>query len=158
VKRRSADFLPYAGAVLLLGALVAACSPVSMKAGVGLPPAMLYEDATVPLTVNVDKERPWRTNTDPSLPSSRVSTRQVQLNLPFIAPGPSDDLVSVGWGSMSIDDILAQGDLERVTYADARKLTILGIYHQLTIIAYGPAKGSEETGPPPGVTGRPPEN
>ncbi len=132
---------------------VAGCT--GAQAGVGLPRAVIYHDYTVPLGVNVDPERPWMTNTDPNLPVAKASTHSVSLNVPGVPPplGYAARALSVGWGEMDLDEFTDKGNLERVAWADARHVSILGIYNKLTINAYGPPGVEPNQGAVPEVAG-----
>lgn len=108
----------------------------SARAGVGLPNAFIYENTKVPMTA----KRPERGSSGLDIPkdlrSSEVETHQIELSIPGLLPPGVSDFLSVGWGDMSTEQALKTGDLPEVLYADAHKLSILGIYTRVRVVSF----------------------
>jgi len=178
-------FAPPLGQVLMAallaataGLLATGCSPTGARAGVGLPPAFIYKNYKVPLTVARPEEGAGpspraleaakamrEAGIEPPIPKGikfpegmkMVKVRTYALS-PLNIPGvPGGGLVSFGWGDMSERRWLEEGGMERFVYADAAELDILRIFNQVTIYAWGlpedvAAEGRpDQTAPPAGV-------
>lgn len=130
------------GAALLL----AGCSPTGTRAGVGLPPAMLFKWTTTPMAA----KRPERGASGLAVPTglnrSEVTAHQIALNIPGVSPPGTGQAASVGWGNVSTAEALRAAQGDEVIFADAEELSILGIYTRLKVITYAtPASAPEPT-------------
>lgn len=120
------------GACLLL----AGCSPTGTRAGVGLPPAVLFKWTTTPMAA----KRPERGASGLVVPTglnrSEVSAHQIALNIPGVSPPGTGQVASVGWGDVSTAEALRTAQGDEVIFADAEEFSILGIYTRLKVITY----------------------
>jgi hypothetical protein len=54
----------------------------------------------------------------------------------LVAPRTSD-ILSGGWGDVSLVTAARNGGITRILYADCEMLSILGIYNRATVYVYG---------------------
>jgi len=127
--------------------------------GIGKPPALVYQNTTTPMwlvrspdgppqrvggapTANLEStERP--SFMDPlTLPANAVVGRSRAFKIGAQIPGipASSRILSVGWGNASLEKAIEDGGLERLTFADAQEIEILGIFHKVVMHAYGPPR------------------
>lgn len=106
-----------------------------------MPPALIYQNTTTPAALEPPED--FRGGAIPipdNLAIGRSRSYMIALDVPFINPvsAPTIDPISVGWGDMSLEAALADGNLERVAYADGQEIEILGIFTKAVLIVYGP--------------------
>ncbi|MCB2155314.1 hypothetical protein KQI84_10535 [bacterium] len=130
---------PLPRAILMAGSAMLFVGCTGARVGVELPSAMIYRDTTAPMTIDRDR----RTGAPTEIPETLNVGRSQSYQLDFSVPGIDWTRgFSIGWGDMSLETALREGNLESVTYADGRQLQILRIFTKAQIIAYGPPEGS----------------
>lgn len=112
--------------------LLAGCTGTKASAGVGPLPGLLITKVTTPIGGGPAGVGP--PISPKGLAEGRATFRGFSARIPLI---PGSEALSVGWGDGSLSRALENGKLAAVTYADAKHLKILGIYSQVTIVAYG---------------------
>ncbi|MDX1972599.1 MAG: hypothetical protein SFY68_08725 [Candidatus Sumerlaeia bacterium] len=133
---------------------VTGCIFVNSRAGVGMPPAVIYKNTTTPAYYNPAYSRPAE-NKIPfaELSTTKVRTYRVGLNIPGLLPPGASSALTVGWGDMSLKKALEEAQFPDVAYVDARETEILGIFNRLDLILYHRGDGAEPLrmiGGPPG--------
>lgn len=127
--------------------------------GIGKPPALVYQNTTTPMwLVRSPDGPPQRVGAPPTesldgaarpsfmdpltLPENAVVGRSRAFKLGAQIPGipASSRILSVGWGNASLEKAIEDGELERLTFADAQEIEILGIFHKVVMHAYGPPR------------------
>jgi hypothetical protein len=127
-------------AALLCTAGLALAGCTNARVGVGTPEAAIYKNVTVPLNAGIDR----RTGDPMVIPETLAVGTSSGYALDFSIPGLEFTRpISIGWGNMSLEKALANGNLERVSYADGQEITILRIFKKARIIAYGPLAAEE---------------
>lgn len=132
-------------ALIAVAAFLAGCSPTNARVGVGLPPAILFRNVRGAMTANRDVVR--QRGGIPILDAPKIGRArayQIQLSPPtgtdFLVDADglqAARVASVGWGDMSLQKALKDGQIETFTHADYREISILGIFTQIDIYAYG---------------------
>ncbi len=130
------------GSLMVLAAVLGGCA----VGAVDLPPAILYDDCTVPLVVRT-KEAEDGVAIPADLVRGVSRAYRVAPSLPGI---PGGFALSVGWGEMALQEAMENGGLAEVTYADARNQSyVFGVYKCSRVIAYGPPKQAPPAASPP---------
>lgn len=111
------------GALLLLAAMTASCA--WYQAPVKPPNGLLFTNVKAPLTVHYD-------NTPVGREAKMYSRRSTKFFQDFLLTG-----LSFGWDDAAIHQIVREGQIEEVAYADYEALCILGIYAEFTVELYG---------------------
>jgi hypothetical protein len=104
--------------VLLSSVLLASTGCVCYTTPVKPPLGGIYTDIKAPLTENFH-------NTPVCQKSGQSSSLYVNFYLQF------------GWDKASIEAAMKNGGLKKVEYADYRMQSVLGIFGQFTVTAYG---------------------
>lgn len=128
---------PRKGVTLLLVSIVAglAAGCNGARVGVSLPPALVYRDVTAPMTIDRDRRTGAPTDIPGTLQVGKAQSYLLDLSIPGVEWTRG---FSVGWGDMSLENALRDGDLAKVTFADGRELQVLRVFTKAQIIAYGP--------------------
>lgn len=110
---------------LLGGVLLAFMGCKSMPTVPVRPPVgFLYTSMKAPLSTNYHQT---------PVASKRVGEAQAKyLYIPF-----TYGLVSFSWGDVGLEEAKTMGGIKEVSYADYEVLSILGIYTEFTVYAYG---------------------
>ncbi len=121
------------------------------RTGIGLPMAMIYENTTTPFRVRPRSQGPPKPLiiTD-DLKETRVRSYRLAANIPGIPA--SSRILSVGWGNISGERAIREGEFRDVVYADAQTISVLGLYTKTVIKAYGLTEGMPDPSnqiPPP---------
>lgn len=121
------------GALALLVVLTSSCAGVwgsSLPAApVQPPPGFIFTNFQAPLDFEFTEKG---VGTDTA--NMRMGESEAQfIYVPFIAPG----LLRFGWGDASLDTAATNGRIDEIHYADYEVLSVLGIYTNTKIRAYG---------------------
>jgi len=103
---------------------------------VNFPDGSLYGNSTVPVTI----KDAMKISDPVQVPQNLAVGRSTSYRVGMALPSPWA-VLSVGWGDMSMQAAQENGNLAEVTYADAKRLTILFLFRKTTLIAYGPKSG-----------------
>lgn len=130
----------FAALAAVAGVAVVGTACTDARVGVGLPRAVIYQNTTVPMKLERNREGPpGPIPIPPDLQVGTCTAYALDFSVPtleFTRP------LSVGWGDMSLEAALADGNLSHMVYADAQQLVILGIFKRARVIVHGPTAGS----------------
>lgn len=123
--------------VALVASLASGCSPTSSRMGVAPPPGWLIHAYKAPMGA-----RPGPRGVilrEENMKVGRASAANFVFPLSRAAAVlPYDgNSVSVGWGNVSLEKAMENGNLTSVAWSDYKELSILRIYTRVEIIAYG---------------------
>lgn len=123
-----------AGAALLSGCLA------NERAGVSLPPGLIYTYQKAPLTAPRD-DGPPKVILPDDVATGTSSFRKIDFSIPTLDYTRG---ASIGWGDGSWKTAMQDGNLEEAYFADVRTLKILnGLYTDIEIVIYGKARDAE---------------
>jgi len=115
---------PKSLALLMLTALIGLTGCAALpKTPVQPPRGRMIEDVKAPLSVHYH-----------ATPAAPAKTGRATYHYFWI---PLNSNMSLSWQSASIEDAARSGGLTEIEYADYEVLSVLGIYTQFTITAYG---------------------
>jgi hypothetical protein len=108
---------------LLAVVLLCGCNTLGGKSPVMAPAGYIYEHTQVPLMHEQNSGESKST-----LQSGRATAKQVVPYFTFL---------SVAWQDNSLKTAMANGGIKNLHHADIEHFTILGLYREQTVIAYG---------------------
>ncbi|MDX1970904.1 MAG: TRL domain-containing protein [Candidatus Sumerlaeia bacterium] len=108
---------------LIAVVLFTGCNALGGKAPVMAPAGLIFEQTKVPL---MHEQNSGESKT--TLQSGRATSKQV---VPYFA------FLSVAWQDDSLKEAMLNGGIRELHHADIEHFTILGIYREQTVIAYG---------------------
>jgi hypothetical protein len=113
------------GVVLGGLALAAGCglACANYSAPVVLPVGLIFGHQHLPLTTDFD--------------ASELGPKQGKAKVRWLREPYFTGLPVAAWGSASIAEAAEEGHIERVHHADYEVLSVLGIYVEFTVYAYG---------------------
>ena len=109
--------------LVLLAALTSSCA--FYTAPVMPPNGLLFTNVKAPLTIHYN-------NTPVGKEANKYSARSTKFFRDFIFTG-----LSFAWDDAAISQIVREGQVDEVAYADYEALCILGIYAEFTVEVYG---------------------
>lgn len=128
--------------------LLSSCFFMDGRTGVGLAPAFVYKNVTTPMSAG-PRGGPGLVINGP-IKSYSVTAHRIGLDIPFVFPPGVGDALSVGWGNMSLERALREGEIDSFLFADGNEMTILGLYTRNRIIVYSEVREESEVVAAPG--------
>ena len=116
------------GSAGAMGLSLPGCGVTSHRVGIAPPSGFLYTQQRAPTYCPC-----WKEGGVTHTPNLKVGTASASN---FVVPR-TQDLLSFGWGDMSLDAAARNGGITKIHYADHEILSILGVYTQATLIVYG---------------------